>query len=599
MMTTLFPQAMSDAWGEKELKKKWKNHIENHTVPMFIIWQDTESYRDVSDVISSAFHEIGHYCNGMTRTERNGDLIAIFSEEIAKSLVKKCMAISGVNFQMAQLALITSPVVQEFKECVYGPLKDYFRDVMQPYLDYPGTLFWSRFQDAVENLTELYADCDNEDLLGEGLSDKLLSDIKYMFCIEEEQDFTYKTVRQMVRNCKETLNHLKKETTIKLPLSTQKHIRNYIEAASQFCETIRTADTMILEDNDEEQYFLNSINRLEESLQGIDLKVYCRWDMGGQPSEEVCEIRETAELLQEIAEYVKMILKGLSVLSSQELLTCSGQEKNRTQIQNNIKLKRRLIQNIRDIYFENCQKLLFQNDFDDFAEVYQRMNLYPDSKRKNFEKMINQAIMGLKWSEDKLITVKACYEESIADVVMCVNLDLSVKEYFSKIRVVFNSYTENGKWSAARPVIVTGYLELKENIKQYSDKRLPQNDLHKRFEKIFNDLNEDGMEKNELREVLNCLENYSEILDSKLFRVTMCRIAQIADRVKFVEPEKFSFAKQSIGEKLSNKAKENTGLYVQQKELEFLLEYYYQNRSLYAREGAEEITEEENVNGNK
>lgn len=592
MMTTLFAQSMSDQWDQ--IKKQWAEHIKNNKVPMFIICQDMDDYRNVSSVISSSLHEIGHYCNGMTRRQRNGDLVRIYSEEIAKVIVKKCMAVVGVNFQSASYALEFSRVLQEFEDSVYNGLVEWFLQVMEKEIVYPESVFRCVFREKFGELTNVYADCRNQNIAEEEFLISFLDEMRYTFNLnlpeKMHNKLEYSISSAIPIRCKKTLKSLKhKLGTYNRMLPFLNDIYQYIEMADTICEDMRRGD---------EKEVLDKIQDIKRLTENIDLKQHCQWNKQLEVSEDICTVRQIAFLLQEVQKCIEFLLRGIQ--KRHMLKREIAYEDKCRKLRQMIESKSELLRKICGRYQEKCQTSypnIFQSR-DGFAEVYQRMNLYPDSKIMEMEEMLNQALMGLVFPQENIINAGNCYRESIADIVMCVNLNLSVEEYFVKMNEVYHQYNDDRKSDTARLVIVMAYLLMgKETVKQYKVQHKRRKWLRTTWRGKFENLLESVQLPQSIRKMIG---NYYMVIEDKLFDVTMSRVSEIADRIMLVENvDELNFVKEELSLVRSDHKKvkehdESSELgRVQQKGIEFILKYYYQNRQDYAIKDDKEMDAED------
>lgn len=55
--------------------------------PLFVVCQKYKMFANISDVLLLCFHELGHYCNYLTRKKRNSDLLSMIAKYLSEEII--------------------------------------------------------------------------------------------------------------------------------------------------------------------------------------------------------------------------------------------------------------------------------------------------------------------------------------------------------------------------------------------------------------------------------------------------------------------------------------------------------------------------------
>lgn len=87
-MAIIYAQGFTDEW-EKE-REAWKAYVAaGKETPLFVVCQKYKTFANISDVLTLSFHEMGHYCNYLTREERNEDLLKMTASALAGMAIEE------------------------------------------------------------------------------------------------------------------------------------------------------------------------------------------------------------------------------------------------------------------------------------------------------------------------------------------------------------------------------------------------------------------------------------------------------------------------------------------------------------------------------
>lgn len=582
MMLTLLGQNMADDWNA--VKDQWSRHIEDGRVLMFIICQDMKKYKSASELIVSAFHEMGHYCNGLTREVRNGDLIDVLSEEVAKSVTKRAVSKSGVSYLLMVAALHTSPVIILLNECIFCGISSYFRRELEAYMQFPKDVFLEKLWGSLHKLTNEFVDCENTQAYSDRFFDDYLDDIAFYIGYRCEKE-------SLEDKLQETRVHLKqkfRELTVKVNacLSAISNVeltektQRYLNLANEIIDSVFGEDNGNGGSNE-----IEMINEKSDRLIGYayELAGYVR-------AYENADVTKLRNLLKTCKQLVVFCLQFKDDTVFKEAVAENKQWETSADLKILAKKRGKLLEDIRENYLDNLP-LAMTSEPIEFLELYCKMYISEENSLNEFKRYFNQVISGASVSESVLELAKSNYEESIADVVMCVNLDLELRHYLAFVFDMYEKGDNKFRQSVPRFAIVISYLlyvkgRHKSQDKKELLKKIDQN-LIKDFQKyIKDDMNEMKSACGELCKIMQ--KEFINVQRSKLFRTAFCRVIQLGDRLKFVDSsEEFKkirdFVKRSLEVKLNDNIDNTAIQMIQHDELEFILNLYYRNRVQYAK----------------
>lgn len=562
MMTTLFSQGLSDDWRIE--REEWKAYIGNdddsikNDTPMYIICPNMEKYKDVSSVIISSLHEMGHYCNGMTRKQRNVDLVYIYCEEIAKTIVKKWISLKSKGIDISQYVLRSSRVTQILYESIYDEISKYIKmhflmdeeDANEIVATSPCNVFQQEFERFINGITINLSGNYSSSFL----EDWLVSDL-----IDEFEFITGEKILK-TKNIFETICQLLDKSMDKM-------------------KELLTQETSVIEGSE------RIISCIEKETE-IDISgnLWEKWKAYGT------KIKEVRENVSNIFNYCsdKLLCSELKILINvqysamdtwEKMLLWSDQKAD--ELYNFQKLKTELVENIYKSYFAKVSSNYPNTERRLFLQLYRDMYISPDSKADEFKNILSSVLTGLNFESNALELAGNCYFESVADFVMCENLGITASEYIADMAEI---YTHNdASNTAARLIIVISYLMCKDkpdffSIKDDRDKyNYAVNNFRDQYTYVLKELEESG--KDNINKILDILStNYENVLGSKLFKVAFKRILECANKVQFLShKENYKFVKERIKQKIIDEQQACSA-----EEIQFILYNYYKNRFYYA-----------------
>ena len=597
MMATLFSQNIANDWTP--VKKYWEKYISDNLTPIYIICQDMKKYKDISSMIASSFHELGHYCNGMTRKQRNSDLVKIYIDCISKSIVKAYLSISDASYQMQNLSLLTSYTVQHLKKCIYLSLVEFFLGAdnkkepgfLENYLCYPSNIFLGKLYEDFENLFNVYLDINSKNLLKQEFNDSYLSD--YNFIFGESKDLSIdksnetSVVSFIINDCidkiSSSINSLKNNINKVLFENSSSELSKFLhnlESVNSQLLSFRISEEIDILDAFEGDSFDQLIKEYCDCFEEISKELTI--DSNNKPYYKI--IKKDLILIKECLLFIVKTINKHNLIYFEEN---SSETINRQQLSIFVENKTKVIDRITELFFDRY------NIFDDassqnFWVMYSNLELLPDSNKERFKNLISAAFKGLNIPYDNIEQLGSCYEESIADIVMCVNLNLSLEEYLIEILdLYYDIQSLYAYQTTSRLVIVSSYLLFKKEFEELIVKNENEmadnlfNAIKIEYENRFTNY----CNKNKINNSISNLifEHYENTLDSILYRVTFNRICLSIQNMKIINDNNsfdVSFVKESILAKSSTNRKKQS--YLQNREIDFILKYYYKNRKKYA-----------------
>lgn len=594
MMMTLLGQNMADAWNLT--KDYWEKHLSKNEILIFIICQDMNEYKKVSDIIISTFHELGHYCNSLTRKERNSDIIKILSEEIAKRVVNRTIFNSKVSYQKMLLALHESYVIQWLYECIYDEIVSYFEHELKSVIDFPKAIFLERFMDHFRNLTNEMVNEEDGSAFDEDLMEEFFDEMAIRFGHLSIGENLQQKIESTQRFFDEKLDEVEEEIRICMQKlddnSPREKIEKYISLRKKVDSILKMKDT-------EENKKAETIGSLTTEYDRVsrNLKQDTKQFIDGNGLKLIHNLNAYNILLKYQFDFIEHCVISETAKASTQI------DKN-TDLKEYAKKKETMLDNIGKRYFSKLsdKMAVSTNISDKFLVMFRKMHISEESNMREFKAYLNQAVSGLFVSEDVMELAQSNYEESIADIVMCANLDLEFNEYLRIMLDMLDKNDNKFRQNAPRVIIVVTYLlyikdctcdnfeDIKKNIYGNLENDF-KNKIHKNFWEHENLKNEANVIEEEIfkkdAELLEILER--ELIDirgRKLFIITLERIFYTRKEFRFIEKGEQDFEQIQTFVKANLKRKSYKNIqdesFVEDAEIDFILRYYYKNRIAYA-----------------
>lgn len=575
MMTTLLAQNMFDVKDWEKAKKNWEIYVEENESLMFIICQNMDKYKDIPYLIRSSFHELGHYCNGMTRRARNGDLIEIFAGEIAKDIINKYIVLTGLDYYTALTVLNISKVMQTFYDSICSNLIKYFNTNLSQYMECHSSMIKEKFVDVLAELTHIYVDCENEKGYKNGIGENISYNCKYVFGLEYAQE---ESENSILETSKEIINNL---ITLCSKLENSNN-EEYIKIA-------KIKDLCMCSKDITSEEVAELTRAIFKQIENTRLNKYC-WDGFPEVETELVEcVRDIRQCLQQLRQCtIYFYQRKETEKLNNTFMVLEKQFNELTELEKVVKAKNELIQSIMDDYFITINRKysdLWENS-DIFDEAYIKLHLNLGSNKKEFKKLLNGALSGLRYSEN-LDHFSVCYAESMADAVMCHNLGMTVKEYMLDMLDVCDCFEDMLLLRVSRLIIVIAFILFQQDLKEEDFDRVfdkIKTEFLDRLETATDlppDYDQDSRTKlDEFKKLI--INKKDEVFGHQLFRITLKRI-KLSMCNFLVVKDNTDIAKNDIDFVCKDLDKgESYYEDTETKEIDFILKYYYKNRYKYA-----------------
>ena len=627
MMSTLLAQNMSDDWSK--VQGDWEQYIQDENkVLMFIICQDMDKYRDVSALLVASFHEIGHYCNRITRRERNDDLIKIFSEVIAEKVVQRWIGLADTGYLMMLEMEMRAEIVTDLVASLYEELCNYFRNKLKSIIDYPKSVFIEKFVAEFRWLASPFLNC-HDNLLKDVSSDNIYYTAAYEFGLREEIAAT-KELSANERDCrifqtmkdkaivslrgleedlegiiagwegKETAGTCMDGNVLLKPYFDNVQAEDIKCKVCEITEYIKKLlvvwEKLSFDENIEET---GNVKDLEDVAEKVDITKFMQ--------REFCGIEEQSKTQLEGFGIIRDLLENAMSALSFCLRLCDkiiiDDIVEKEMIRRNTVGNRDEKYSLKDMEEERIEpKRCFMNavcvnylrrtnrkfadmslETDRHCEIYAKMYIMPDDNQMpGFIKSLDEVLRGLSVPSSQLDLVRSCYEESMADIIMCANLNLDPGEYLEVVKNYFNKrYEIDSQWKIIRLVVVLSYLWfMKPETERWDGNK-------EKLTEKFGERLELLMDGNSISDSVLILvgrikEKYQNLIERRMFDIIMNRINSLKSYLLFFDnSQDIEFIHRDLKKRLSG-GNSNKDKSVQSQEIAFLLKYYYKNRKKYS-----------------
>lgn len=636
-MGILYAQGFTDDWEQES--RAWKAYIaDKKNTPLFVICQKYKMFANISDVLVLSFHELGHYCNYLTRKERNGDLLRMIAKSLSPHIILAYRdAKETVHF------LNRSEAVPQSKIEYFRALNMYLSKELYEYL----LLETVGIPDAPEELFISYVICKSEALLAptpsyygkEALCEKavefVLEKTAYHFGNEGFKDESWddkmpfeekgKKIYKFVFGecCTEIDCILRKFDSLKEKLEKScqeedkcKDFRNYIEYTGKlsqcYLETVLKEPLEMLTGKEpkklvgELMQYTVSVRKLLQKMKYANPE-HCQ--------EQDISIYRKCKDLYEQTYRIQQILYEYEIL----ITNFFGNPEIRTASSVDVSAKRE------ELIKKVCGKMVAYLDEDvkkknkpkgaSFTlwehQMLARLQLVSHMEQEHFCTMLREAFFRTQNINENIRTLTKIYSEGFADLSMCQELSLDLKEYLTATAEYarFEASSEDDfRLSSIIIVVIVKMLKV-ENIKNIAE-------VYKKYRvfsgKIFTDLfeqkNKVFLEQIQYEKVFTagCMPgNDFAKKFLTLIHLIRVKIADVAtnmavhpmidhmlqhEQTKQCNPDilfvkehlNYRFA-ESFGKLEKNEQKERKNR-IQEKELAFMMKYYYKNRNRYMSE---------------
>ncbi|MCM1103237.1 MAG: hypothetical protein NC409_03940 [Clostridium sp.] len=520
----------------------------------------------------------------------------MLSEDIAKNAIKKAVANSKVSYQQKVAAQVTSEGIAYLYECVYSGVVDYFKQELKNFMQFPKAVFLEKLWKSFHDLTNEFANFGSPEMFRERFFDDCFDKVAFHFgyrCKGKNAREKWKDIDDYLW-CKwdETIKALDSCSSKIKDKELAERTHRYLDSNRKVMEAVRSRKGRNGDSSKEPGKIKADVGKLsglgkslKENADKLDeyIRMYTKTN--------IVKLRNS---LRENQKVTLFYLQLMTDAASQNLVIKNRQRPSNVQMKKIAEKREKFLTKVWKKY-----SVMRSSSAADvsvaFLELLREMHITEENSQDEFKTYLDQAISGLSVSETVLELAKSNYEESIADIVMCVNLDLGVNEYLAFIFDMYETADNRFLQSVPRFAVVIAYLiyvkeKYKDMGKTGGDETAMQKlaearqGLVEEFQKCVEKLPDDT--KSSLIEI--CKELQKQIIDvqkSKLFRIAFRRAFQLRDRFRFADTlEGFGkiqcFVRKNLEMKLSDNKNEDVN--AQNDEIAFILQYYYKNRIQYA-----------------
>lgn len=602
-MMTLFSQNMLSNWDFT--KDKWEVYNNNNGALMYIICEDMNQYKNISNVIISAFHEVGHYCNAMTREQRNSDALKIVSEVFSKSFIKRILSNANVHYDILHMALCQSHIIQNLSESINSAFIKYFEKEMNKFRAFPKNIYLGNLYDKISEITYVFADYNDNAVYNERFNPYVYG-AEYMFSVKstcENENKICDIYKELLKNCNYVIDQIKEDIDKIQNSDNDEKERLEWKLTEKYIDELKS----LLCHNLLEEYENNSkeicskaaeISSIAKKIRFNNILNLFKQAEQTQKYNIVKNLRENMQYTIDITNYILKIITNYYSIQSLSNANCDYCITKSHEVNVN---KKEFIDIILDYYLKTLVEFSEKNKvkYNGFTELYSDLHLCPTSDKKELCSLLNNSLKGIEISSRAAELAISSYDEGIADVIMCLNLGFEILDYIIFLSDTYNKDRYNYEISGDRLVIVTAFLFIKERnyIKNdyHSIIEILKNEYIQEIEKIrdgyVNSVSEEPL--SDITDVFDLIiSSCMSAFDKKIFRITFERIKESYDNMVFVDSINYLFVKDMLKIRANQKDK-NSEKYsnLQNKEIEFILLYYYRNRKKYSNLRSEESNE--------
>ena len=547
-MFTLFQQGISGDW-EKEISEVLKLKKEK---TLFVTCPELKDFVNVKEVIIASMHEIGHYCNFITREIRNRDLIKIAAILTAKKIVAAFVddraliygaQLNNLNNQDVFLSItntikneIVSVLSNNLEDSITKPSGEFFVDL---YYSIERLLRTSPGYHGIDGLCKRYSNYILKELRTLGLSDDL----------DEPKEYS---IEELLRWCVCTIKHLilfEENVISKLPKESPNEIRTF------FNEIVAILQDLI---DSDDKINLDTMNKMEPISKKLNkfMDVSKSSELRSLTSKVICIYDEIKEML---SRYTNLNLaSGLS-----------------SKLNNDAVEKCNYIQRVAN---RIAQINVYPHDEAFFIESLCSLHLL-SGNHKQLSSKIYDACYRIDNLSQIIDFMMVIYNESIADMVMCKNLGLDTCGYLVAIYKTYKSKVNNSEdsWQAIRRICIVSIC-----LQLYEHKVAPTKLNNSHISNARKYFIEATKNLTAYKDMIDLVEREIDYINQEEYMILIARILSLKPKLKFVDNKilkSIEFVKKYIYDKVNGVEID----YNDHADINFIKQYYYKNRLRYSK----------------
>ena len=617
-MTILYAQGFTDDW-EKE-REVWKAYIDSGMkTPLFVVTQKYKMISNVSDVLTLAFHELGHYCNNITRQKRNQDLLIMISKCLSGIIVKEFRETREADHFLNRTEE-ASGIIKHFQvltECLEKEFYDFIEKDTEKLIDVPAELFLSYIINRIEALLSPKPSYYGKDTLYENTLKHVIDKTIYHFpnaewdseSMDGAISFQEKGKRICLfafQQCQEELNSIKEriDSAEELFASHQMKSYNFQIYIRKYIKLIADAIDEYIE-KDEPNKYRDPLNEYGKKIEETWITIKTTAINRGYTD-------EAWEILKGLHELYKQTFEIQKLLREYDLLMKVFEDPriNTPPECDLYSAKKELIEKVYEhLYHYFTEHNLALNSTSSLTlwerQMLERLQLTGNIEKEHFCRMMDATFFRAKGIGNSLAALSMIYSEGFADLSMCKELDLTLKEYLIVIAefVKFETRAEDNYRLFA--IIIVVIVRMFDNDKTLDDWEKAYTSYPGRFflEKFLENkqsyMQEIGYENyeeckrhsdNTFVQRFQKLVDYIEINITDIGRNTTVRpmLQQLIEcsrnEKKETNDNEIGFVKMHLNYHFAKSfdiTEEYTEMEILKNEIQFVMKYYYKNRKRY------------------
>lgn len=650
-MAIIYAQGFTDDW-EKE-REAWKAYVaDGKETPLFVVCQKYKTFANISEVLTLSFHELGHYCNYLTRRERNEDLLKMTAGALAGMAIEEFRGARETEHFLNRSETIRISRIKQLnvlnaflKTAIYEVLKKRVEE--EQLQDAPEALFTAFLSQTAEALFAPVPAFYSRKTLQSKTIDFVLEKTGYHVDAKElaelrgkESDFEEqgKHICECVfKQCKKEMEEV--ETALvgaeqdfyrfypgEDVKGFYKAVREYVSASKQMAEYYLKETCG---DGTYEQEMKNASDAIGKSLEKMDgLRKKIRET--NQASAFTTEEEAFSKRVQSLCDRTARVLRLLweydflktSFFKNKLFFNTDANEDTKADVaaapafepyQEKDALIRRVCQRLQCYFRENRAELekpqypatLWER------QMLERLQLTENMDSEHFCDMLEQAFFRVRGIDASIQTLSMIYAEGFADLSMCRELGLNLREYLTVIAQFVKFRSGTGPTFRLTSVIIVVLVklfaeELKDKPWEAFYKENPGKELSRLVEERMRTL----LEETNYKEYAANAEHYTAEKEFAgnflaLIKAIMDNLTMVAQTSSVYPPldrmkawlcrkngghsaEKLAFVRESLNQKFAEGFLEEPEEGALSKrisdECDFMTEYYYHNRKRYMAE---------------
>lgn len=620
-MGILYAQGFTDDW-EKE-SESWRSYIESQMkTPLFVICQKYKMFANVSDVLTLSFHELGHYYNYITREKRNTDLLKMIAKGISGKIVEEFRDARETEHFLNRSETISSGRIKNFQVLnisIENALFDFLENEVKMLIDAPSELFIFYIKYRIKWLFAPKPAYYDAEQLRENALNFVIDKIKYNFGNEQldferlnEASFQEKgeyICSYAFEQCKQELEVILgkiQDLEKKAGDSYKICFYNFKDIIKKYLDLVIKALVDYMKDKNSDKY-ANELGEMDRKIRH-DQKEIKRSEVNHVYTSVEREFFRNLNILFDQIFQVQIMMREYDLLrrcffDNPQICMFSDANLHKKREE----LLKRIFQDMVS-YAQDSMSSSYPGFLPTLWEMQmlERLQLLGNIELKRFRQMMEDTFFRLRGVDEVIDILSKIYSESFADLSMCKELNLSLKEYLIVIAKFVDFECKPGNNYRLFSIIIIVLIKMiedEEDLKSWDDYYINNTgkSLKKKFIGIkhsffgekavakYGEFNSSNIFAEKFTLLLEYIEdNIKNVarnitLYPLMNRMIECYIKK--EKKKIPENDEIGFVKKSLHYYWDESFNATT---VSKKdiltdEIEFVVKYYYKNRNRYMK----------------